>query len=154
MTQKISQLKEISAKKLKGVEVFRNIDLITKLLQFKTIPQFAYHVQNSLPEYFKYEICTLLFYRAKSNFMSKVGDELCNCPGSTYTGDSKHILRFESKSGISGSSFTENKIIYMNGDRLERNFSDLDNIPGLTRVKSFIFIPLHGYKDKIGRAHV
>jgi len=59
-------------------------------------------------------------------------------------GPYNNALRFPANSGLSGRAFTNGKIIYQNGERLEREFNDLDNIAGFAYIRSFVFIPLYG----------
>ena len=61
---------------------------------------------------------------------------------------SNEILKFPSNTGITGEVFTESKIIYQNGEKLERNFFDLDNFESHARINSFVFLPLYGYQHK------
>jgi len=61
---------------------------------------------------------------------------------------SKAILRFPTSLGLSGSAFSDNKIVARQGDRLERNFSDVDNVGTYAAIRDHIFAPLYGAGNK------
>lgn len=63
-------------------------------------------------------------------------------------GEYNSTLKFPKGNGLSGKAFTEGKMIYQNGERLERNFSDLDNVAAYVYIRSFVFVPLYGYGGK------
>ena len=74
---------------------------------------------------------------------------MCTYFLSNYRSDSKTILRFASDYGLSGASFSSNKILTKNGEKLEDGFFDPDNVSEFASIKSYAIIPLHGSHNKV-----
>lgn len=57
-------------------------------------------------------------------------------------------MKFPLNQGLTASAFINNKMIYQNGEKLERNFYEIDNIHSYGYIRSFAFAPLYGYNNK------
>lgn len=50
--------------------------------------------------------------------------------------------------GISGTAFSEDRVVFVNGDKLEKNFADIDSTESGKTVHSFIFAPVYGIGNR------
>lgn len=73
---------------------------------------------------------------------------LCSCFVNHYIVNENAVMKFPIDSGISGKVFKEDKTIYLNGEKLEKGFADIDNTESCNLIRSFIFVPLHNSEGK------
>ena len=145
VSQKISEINEIYNKRKKDEEMKLAIFIISKLLECKTIPQLITVSHKIFPKYLGYEHCGLLYYRRHCKlYMINLANELCTWTLEPNSNKLKSEIRFSPSGGLSGCAFTEGRIIYQNGAKLEKNFSNSDNEFSLGGITSFIFVPLYG----------
>lgn len=74
---------------------------------------------------------------------------LCSCFVNHYIVNENAVMKFPTDSGISGKVFTENRAIYLNGEKLEKRFADIDNTESCNLIHSFIFAPLYSTEGKM-----
>lgn len=149
-TVKVAELKRMHACQRRDQRLCDTFEAISELLDHKTCAELILAARLHLPKYLGYEYVGLLIFFEKSillNLISKIANELCTCFTSHYMAGSKALLRFPSNNGISGTAFTEDKIITKCGEKLDK-FSDLDNVGAFATIKDCVFIPLHGAENK------
>ena len=78
----------------------------------------------------------------------RIANELCTYSNNQYLAKPQTLMRFSSESGISGRVFSQNRVAYKNGDKLEHSFMIQDNIDSYSYISSFIFIPLLDIENK------
>ena len=80
-----------------------------------------------------------------------IANKLCTYCNPGHLIEGKNFIDFDTNLGITGTVFTENCAIYKNGQRLEKNFTSIDNICCHSSINSYLFIPLLNIEgQKIG----
>ena len=148
LSTKVAELNQLFESNRKTELLLDTSAVLSLLIDRRTVADFIIGVREHIGKYFGYEYSGFLYYSKQGTFFIHIDQTLRTYFTNNFMGNNQDMMKFPCDSGMSGTAFKEERVIFLNGKKLETNLSDLDNTGSYCTIHSFAFIPTYGINNK------